>query len=207
MRTTRSQLAVPLFSVCIAGGIMILAPWIVDEFNMSSGVFLAVLSATQQMGTEAENLFSALLQIQLSISALLKIYSVMNMQTDIAERMLANRKQQERGRDVVEDTTLQGRGEPDLGEKGERHGAGGLDDSRISIAARKCGRAASSEMATPSASAEPASQRATKFEADSLLLEILSVGLQPPEESESSALNEAARWYTSPGCLPSRRAN
>ena len=33
----------------------------------------------------------------------------MNMQTDIADRMLANRKQQERGRDVVEDSSLQAR--------------------------------------------------------------------------------------------------
>ena len=100
---TTQQLAVPLFSVCTAAALMCFAPWIADEFQMSAGVFLAVLTATQSMGTEAEQLFSALLQTQLSISALLKIYSVMNMQTDIAERMLANRKQQERGRDVVVD--------------------------------------------------------------------------------------------------------
>ena len=70
---TRQQLAVPLFSVCTAGALMCFAPWIADEFGMSAGVFLAVLTATQNMGHEAETLFAALLQIQLAISALLKI--------------------------------------------------------------------------------------------------------------------------------------
>ena len=103
--TTRSQLIVPLLSVYTVGGLMGGAPWIIDKFDMTAGVFLAVLQATTQMGHEVEVLFSALLQVQLSISALLKIYSVMNMQTDIAERMLANRKQRERGKEVEENAS------------------------------------------------------------------------------------------------------
>ena len=54
------------------------APWIIDKLGMTAGVFLAVLQATTQMGHEVEVLFSALLQVQLSISALLKIYLVMS---------------------------------------------------------------------------------------------------------------------------------
>jgi ABC-type multidrug transport system fused ATPase/permease subunit len=179
--TTRSQLAVPLFGICMAGGLMALAPYIVDELNMSSGVFLAVLAATQQMGVEAEALFSALLQIQLSISALLKIYSLMNLPTDISERMLANRKQQERGRDVVDDSTLQARGaRTDRGGDTNRGGStnrGGGGTHRGGETNRGADLTAEAAPVIPTG-------HAAKFEADRLLIELLSVGLQPPEPIE-----------------------
>ena len=193
--TTRMTLAVPLVSVCIAGGLMAAAPWILLKFDMSAGVFLAVLTATQQMGAEADALFNALLQIQLSISALLKVYALMNMPTDIKERMLANRKQRQRGRTVVEDATVQQASSGDapllrtlgLAPRGASHGA--EPSGRPSGGMPKCAR-----MST--VCGRRGSSRATQqIEADTMLIELLSVGFNESGQQALSAGSMAVQMY------------
>ena len=51
--------------------------------------------------------FDALALIQLSLSALLRVFTFLNMHVDTNEIMLASIKQQERGRKVAEDSSLQ----------------------------------------------------------------------------------------------------
>jgi ABC-type multidrug transport system fused ATPase/permease subunit len=94
----RSRLAVPLLSVFIAGAMMSFAPWLIVHLAMSPGVFLATLTATQQMGDAAEQLALCAASMQMSISALLKIFSHMNRKTDTTEAMYASIKQRERGK-------------------------------------------------------------------------------------------------------------
>ena len=56
-----------------------------QTFHMTAGTFLATLNATTQMGTEVEHFFDALNQIQLSLSALLRVFTFLNMQTETSE--------------------------------------------------------------------------------------------------------------------------
>mmetsp|Transcript_36218 Transcript_36218/g.72015 ORF Transcript_36218/g.72015 Transcript_36218/m.72015 type:complete len:832 (-) Transcript_36218:455-2950(-) len=105
--TARSKLALPVASACIAGLMMAVAPFVIANIGLSSGNFLATLAATTQMGTELEKFFEALGHIQLSISALLKVFGFLNQETDSSGVMLASQKQQERGRKVAEDSSLQ----------------------------------------------------------------------------------------------------
>ena len=86
-------------------GIIAAAPWLVGQLRLSAGFFIAVLNAVQTVGREAEELFEALIEAQLSISSLLKVSLAMNLETDVAQRMLANRKQRIRGRNAVMERT------------------------------------------------------------------------------------------------------
>lgn len=217
-----------------------------DEFSISSGVFLAILTSTQQMGQEADQLLTALLQIQLSISALLKIYALMNMQTDIAERMLANRKEQERGRVVVEDTSAQkrsrkknpkwmrnlgvaggggGDGGGGGGGGGGRGGGGGGGET--SRAANELGKSSpkspseanddrpqSARTPSPGGQGNEAARSSSglllppdatiRFQADSLLIEMLSVGLVPSDDVSTAWWDERSLLAQRPVLLTVR---
>ena len=96
--TTNARQIVPAATVCLVGAVMAFAPFLVNQMTASAGLFLALLSSVQRLGKEAERLFSNLIQVQLSLSSLLKISMYMNLETDVPERMLANRKMRQRGR-------------------------------------------------------------------------------------------------------------
>jgi ABC-type multidrug transport system fused ATPase/permease subunit len=100
--TARSQQVIPAVSTCMYGLVMALAPLMIHWGGISTGVLLAALTAMTEMGKLSENLFSALIQMQLAVSALLKVSMYMNLPTDVPDRMLANRKQRERGRRVLD---------------------------------------------------------------------------------------------------------
>jgi ABC-type multidrug transport system fused ATPase/permease subunit len=104
--TSRSVLALPLLTACTVGAMMAGTPYVTmpeavlaeadnaeaaaaaaakQTFHMTAGTFLATLNATTQMGTEVEHFFDALNQIQLSLSALLRVFTFLNMQTETSE--------------------------------------------------------------------------------------------------------------------------
>ena len=105
--TTRSLQALPVISACMVGGMMAAAPYVMDNLHMTAGTFLATLAATTQMGVQVQVFFDALGQMQLSIASLLEVFAFLNMPTESTELMLASLKQQERGRKVAQDSTLQ----------------------------------------------------------------------------------------------------
>lgn len=113
--TSRSMLALPLLTACTVGAMMACTPYvtlpealIAEEattgaeaaispvgwraFHMTAGTFLATLNATTQMGTEVEAFFDALNQIQLSLSALLRVFTFLNMQTETNEACAARKE-------------------------------------------------------------------------------------------------------------------
>ena len=79
--TTNSKLVVPATAYCMVGLLMALAPWTLGAMTSSAGVFIALMKAMQDVGNEAEDLFSSLIDAQLSISSLLKVSMYMNLET------------------------------------------------------------------------------------------------------------------------------
>ena len=104
---TRAQLALPVASAWSVGAMMVVAPYAMDVLKMTPGTFLATLAATSSMGTQLQIFFAALSDMQLSIASLLQVFTFLNTPTESAVLMLESQKQQERGRKVAEDATLQ----------------------------------------------------------------------------------------------------
>ena len=100
--TVNSRLVVPATAMLMHLLVMGTSPLVMAWSGTSAGVLLAALTAMQTMGRESEKLFDALIQLQLSVSALLRVSHCMNLQSDVPERMLANRKQRERGRRLAD---------------------------------------------------------------------------------------------------------
>ena len=162
--TTAAKVVVPATTMCMVGAMIAFAPWLVGAMGVSAGFFIAVLNALQTIGQEAEDLFSALIHVQLSLSALLKISMYMNLDTDLPERMLANRKQRARGRKVAES-----RSRPIA-----RH------TRQPDVAADADGPNQKSFVTEPSASsnnAEGGVVTGIRFAADEMNLEVINVGL------------------------------
>ena len=106
-QTIRTQLALPVASAWSVGGLMILAPYFLDVLNMTPGTFLATLSSTTSMGVQLDSLSKALGLMQSSLASLMEVHTFLSMPTETDALMLDGKKQQERGRKVAEDSTLQ----------------------------------------------------------------------------------------------------
>jgi len=94
----RSQLMIPALASLIVAVLMGAAPFLIEHYGYTAGQFLAALTAMESVALEAVSLHDSLLDMQLSLSALLKVRFYMNLPSEVPERMLANRKQRERGR-------------------------------------------------------------------------------------------------------------
>ena len=71
--TLDSQLFVPTCTTFLVGAIICTAPLLTHWMGFTIGLYLGTISATKDFGAEAERLFGALIQVQLSVSALLKV--------------------------------------------------------------------------------------------------------------------------------------
>ncbi len=96
---TRSALMAPTLATLFAGVLVIISPYIVGAGGyLTLGEVLAALQAVTSMGDECELLFQFLVQIQHAISALLRITTMLNLPTDVGDRLRVNRWRRHHGR-------------------------------------------------------------------------------------------------------------
>ena len=114
--TTRSALVVPTLATVCAGVLISASPWVLSTGHVSLGEVLAALQAVDAMGAEGAQLFETLVEIQLAVSALLKITHHLNLPTDVNDRLVANRWRRKQGRIKRElaRTALQARARADV---------------------------------------------------------------------------------------------
>ena len=96
---TRSALVAPTLATFFAGLLVMASPFLVSDELFTLGEVLAALQAVTVMGEECANSFGILVQIQDSISALIKVSDILNLPTDVADRLRVNRWRRTQGRE------------------------------------------------------------------------------------------------------------
>ena len=95
---TRTSLLAPTVSVFLAGMLILASPYLIVRGHFSLGEVLVALQAVQSMGDECTILFMSLVKVQHAISALLKVTHLLNLPTDVEDRMQNNRWRRHEGR-------------------------------------------------------------------------------------------------------------
>merc|ERR1711974_156830 len=98
--TTNLYLA-PWLTALLIGGYMMVGAYEVRTVGgpISLGVFIATINVFKEVGAEIEEIYRECMEIQMSFGPLQKISYFMNIQTDLRDRMLINRRRRGAGKD------------------------------------------------------------------------------------------------------------